>query len=79
MVRRAEAERESAVARGLRRQRLRIGMTAVPISTADVAFPMSATAVSASSSSGICGTQIAVKPAASADRAAATSRTTLSW
>ncbi len=42
--------------------RLWIGMTAVPISTRDVASPMSAAAVSPSNSSGICGTQIEAKP-----------------
>src|SRR5260370_10667436 len=58
--------------------RVWIGITAVPISTREVARPMSAAAVSASNSSGICGTQIDVKPAASAASAPATSLSTFS-
>src|SRR5215831_6180543 len=53
-------------------------MTAVPSSTRSVAWPMSAIAVSASKSSGICGTQIEAKPSRSAVQAASTSRATFS-
>ena len=59
--------------------RVWIGITAVAISMRVVACPMSATAVSASKSSGIWGTQIEVKPACSAASASAPSRATLSW
>ena len=71
VVRRAEAEREPAFADRLVRQRLlrhrdRVpgldGMTAVPSSIRVVARPMSATAVSASKSSGTWGTQTEAKP-----------------
>ena len=58
--------------------RVWIGITAVPSSMRVVARPISAIAVSASKSFGICGTQIEAKPAASAASASATSFATFS-
>ena len=54
-----------------------MGTTAVPISMRVVSRPMTVAAVRASNSSGICGTQTEASPASSAQRASATSRSTL--
>jgi hypothetical protein len=54
-----------------------IGTTAVPTSMRVVSAPTIAAAVSASKSSGICGTQTDAKPASSAQRASARIRSTL--
>ncbi len=53
------------------------GTTAVPISIVEVSTPMRVTAVRASNSSGICGTQIEDRPASSAQRASRCMRSIL--